>query len=156
MFGKVEVEAFQFSDLENLDVPVEMTVTLRANGFAQKRGEEFLLKSAFETEDLIRRTSTAQREFDLLLGSPRSTKTRIRYDFPDGFDPVTLPQPEEQANQNGAFRMRWGRRENSILIERETTYATQRVPTTAYPEFKEFAERIDRAEKQLIVLRPAH
>jgi len=155
MFGKVEVEDFHFSDLQNLDEPVEMKVTLKVKDFVQKQGDDFVLKSSFQPEELVKATSLETREFDLMLGPPSGKRTRIRYVLPEGFDPLPLSRPVVEDGPDLSFRFEWGRKDRSLLIDQEVLYKSARVSAKNYPAFKDQAEKLDRAEKQILVVRPA-
>jgi hypothetical protein len=89
----------------------------------------------------------------MLLGVPDSEHHVIRYRLPRGFQPVDLPPSVELTSRFGSYRMTWTREEDEVRVERLRKLTVNRIEPEEYSAFREFISGIDRADRQVLVLR---
>ncbi len=153
LFGPVEIVSTEYSDLADLDVPVEYSYVVEIPNAFKRSGGEASLPSLFSAPTLSDFTERATRRFDLLLPSLTSWESETVFEFEDAlrarvrFDDVTLESP------HGMF-VRTTETEGSTIVVRgrfETT--TRRIPAADYPDFRAFSRRIDEAVREVIRVR---
>ena len=90
-FPGIRVDWVKSSDLENLDVPVEMRVGFRVDDYAQSINNRILLPLPIdEFGDYAELFAGTTREYALDLGYPMQVKKEISIELPDGWM-ATLP-----------------------------------------------------------------
>ena len=94
-------------------------------------------------------------EAEVLLVNPWTDHYRIRYVLPPGWEPVAIPEDTAVANEFAAFKVQWRRQGRDVLVETIRTLKKQRVPISGYKEFRDLAGKLDSAESQLLLVRPA-
>lgn len=154
MLGKVQVERLDTSDLLDLDKPVEVVVDLSVQDFAAKQQDGLLLKGCLQPTDLSSMTSKPERTFPLLRGSPESWNTVLHYRLPPGYAPASLPEPVRLQTRFGTYTMVWTQDGSELRVERELAFTVNRIEPPEYPQFREFAASVQRADSQVVVVKP--
>ncbi len=152
--GKARIEEIKTSDLLDLAAPVEVVVDATATEFVGRQGGGLILRATLEKSDLMRLAGKPERDYPLVLGTPSSTKTRIRYRLPTGFSPTSIPEPTDMQTRFGTFSLRWTLADGELIVDRELRYATPRIEPPEYPAFRDFAAGVDRAENEVVLVMP--
>ncbi len=155
ILGKVKVDKMKFSPLLDLEKPVVYEVDMTVKEFAEKRGDSLVLKPNFQPARWTRLTAGKKRIHDMILTNPWTDRFLVRYVLPPGWEPVSLPPDSSGENEYAAFRVKWRRKGNDIVVETVRTLKKQRIPAPAYALFRDFAARLDNAETQEVLVRPA-
>ncbi|MEZ5965569.1 MAG: DUF3857 domain-containing protein [Planctomycetota bacterium] len=154
MLGKVQIQKVETSDLLDLDAPVEVVVDLTVQDFAAKQESGLVLKGCLDPTDLSSMTSKTERTFPLLRGSPESWNTVLRYKLPPGYAPTALPEAVRVQTRFGTYEMVWTHDGNELRVERQLAFAQNRIEPAEYPQFREFATSVQRADSQVVVVKP--
>ncbi len=152
--GKVKVDNVTTSDLLDLGKPVEVVVDLTVQDFAARQGDGLVLKSCLDPIDLSAMTSKPERTFALLRGTPESWNTVLRYKLPLGYEPAALPDPTRVQTRFGTFALVWSQNGNELRVERSLSFTMNRIEPPEYPQFRDFATTVQRADGQVVVIKP--
>jgi len=155
ILGKVKVDRMEFSPLLDLEKPVFYQVDMTVKEFAEKRGEALVLKPNFQPARWTTLTAAEKRIHDLILTNPWTDRYVVRYVLPPGWEPVSLPPDASSDNEYAAFSVKWRKKGNELTVETVRTLKKERVPASAYGLFRDFAGRLDNAETQEVLVRPA-
>ncbi len=155
ILGKVKVDKMKFSPLLDLEKPVVYEVDMTVKEFAEKRGDALVLKPNFQPARWTRLTAAKKRIHDMILTNPWTDRFLVRYVLPPGWEPVSLPPDSSSENDYAAFSVKWRRKGDQIVVETVRTLKKQRIPASAYDVFRDFAARLDNAETQEVLIRPA-
>jgi tetratricopeptide (TPR) repeat protein len=153
VLGKVKVDSVATSDLLDLGKPVEVIVDLMVTEFAAKQDGGLVLKGSLSPTDLTQMTAKPTRTFALLKGTPESHRTVLRYKLPPGFEPSSLPEPVNLQTAFGSFAMRWVAEPGTLRVERTLSYTANRIEPQEYPQFRDFAAAVQRAEGQVAIIK---
>ncbi len=151
-FGAIELTGFRTSELLDLGVPVHLDADFVAQRFARRQGTDLLVPSTIGDSKLSSLALLESRRSPLLLGPPRSERQTIHYRLPDGFAPRQLPPPTSITGKSGKFAMRWHHDANGLRVERQLALTSHRIEVADYVEFREFANQVDQASRQRLVL----
>ena len=152
--GKAQIDAIKTSDLLDLGTPVEVVIDATAQDFAGRQDGGLVLRSTLRQSNLMSITGKAERTYPLVLGTPSSSRTRLRYRLPAGFAPTSLPEPTEIRSRFGSFSLTWSLDAGELVVDRALTYATPRIEPAEYPAFRDFAAAVDRAESTVVLVKP--
>ena len=155
ILGKVKVEKMKFSPLLDLEKPVFYEVEMTVKEFAEKRGDSLVLKPNFRPARWTRLAAAKKRIHDMILTNPWTDRFLVRYVLPEGWEPVSLPPDASSGNDYASFSVKWRRKGNEITVETVRTLKKERIPASAYDTFRDFAGRLDNAESQEVLVRPA-
>ncbi len=152
--GTVDVLSVSSSDPHDLDDVVELTVEFDARELAARvAGRQTLsLPLGLETEELQGLVRAPERRFALLLGVPDAQRSVIHYALPPGFAPVEIPPPVELRAPFGSYVQRASLVDGELRVERTRTLDVNRIEPAEYPEFREFIQRIGRADERRILI----
>lgn len=154
MFGSVEVLSVRTSDLLDLTAPVRIEVEFRCPEFATVQDGALVLEPGFGGGYLESITSKRERRFALVLGVPWSSMQRIDYRLPSGFEVSESPSPTGLDRRFGSFTSRWVTLPDGTLrAEREETMKTHRIEPQEYPEFRDYAAEVGRADRRVVIVR---
>jgi tetratricopeptide (TPR) repeat protein len=152
-FGRFELRESTSSALDDLAEPVRWTARGTATGFLPPRGGVVLLPATLVQSPLSQATRSTQRAAPLLLGIPEGETERLRYALPDGFVPDPLPPPIHLDTPFGRYEQRWTADGDAVVVERSLYRTVARVPAAEYPEFREFVDAIETADRRTLALR---
>ncbi len=155
ILGKVKVDKMKFSPLLDLEKPVVYQVDMTVKEFAEKRGDALVLKPNFEPARWTRLTAAKKRIHDMILTNPWTDRFLVRYVLPPGWEPLSLPPDSSSENEYAAFSVKWRRDGKDLVVETVRTLKKERIPAAAYGLFRDFAGRLDNAETQEVLVRPA-
>lgn len=153
IFGKVTVRNVETSDLLDTARPVEVRAEFDAPAFASPQDGGLALKGALQARSLLPLARTPERQYALLLGTPRSEHSVVRYRLPAGWQPVNLPPPTRLQTTFGTFEMSWSFADGELRVERQRALTTNRVEPPEYADFREFATQSEQADSQSVVIR---
>ncbi|MBK8976393.1 MAG: DUF3857 domain-containing protein [Planctomycetes bacterium] len=150
--GEVRLEEVVGSDPESLDVPVELRVEGRASRVATVQSGALALRPTPRAATLQQLAAAPTRELPLLLGIPRTDRHVTRYELPAGFTPAGLPAPVALDAKFGRYRQSWSVDGDALVVDRELVLSAPRIEPAEYPEFREFARRVDDADRRVTLL----
>ncbi len=152
-FGKVDVREIKCSDVLNPEEPVELRVDFGATEFAARQDDGLVLKSTLEARELMPLARSETRELPLLLGTPESEVTLLRYRLPEGYAPVQLPDSEKIETRFGSYTQDWEFADGELRIARRRTLTQHRIEPADYPEFRKFVIDVDQADRRVAIVR---
>jgi len=155
VFGEIDVGRIAFSDVEDLNEPVSYSLEVRAADILIESGSGYQLRSVFFPFQLGQVVSLETREWDLLLGAPSGSQSRIVYTLPEGFVAETLPDDVKIESPYCTFSLDYTNAEGAVIIERTLLLEAPRVPVEDYPLFRDICREIEKAEEGLIHIRKA-
>ncbi len=153
LFGSVEILSVDTSDLLDLNVPVEVTVKFRCPEFASRQDGGLVLKPTLLDRSLQGLTSAKERDFALVLGVPGETAEQVTYRLPEGFEVTSIPDGVASDTRFGSFRSTWQADGGTLRLERRQALKTNRIEPQEYPDFREFAAEIDRADLRVVLIK---
>ena len=120
---------------------------------ARKDGPQLFVPGSLVPQRLARRfVQRAERTLPLLVESTEKQATRAEIALPDGFHLRDAPPPVSIKTPFGEFSWSAHERGGRLVIEETFLMPRQRVAPAQYPQFAEFARRVDDAEGQELVL----
>lgn len=155
IFGDVDVDRIRFSNVENLNVPVSYSLEVRAADILLESGSAYQLRSVFFPFQIGQVVSLETREWDLLLGAPSGSRSRICYQLPAGFTAERLPDDVDLDCEYCSFSLDYTQTEGAIMIERTFLLKAPRIPVEDYATFRDICRAIEKAEEGLIHIRKA-
>ena len=120
---------------------------------ARREGAQLSVPASLSPQQLSRRWGQkAERKLPLLVDSTEKQITRAEIALAGGLHLRAPPAPVALHTPYGDFS--WSAREErgKLIIEESFALVQQRVPPARYPEFTDFARRVDEVEEQELVL----
>lgn len=152
MFGPIEGEvSAEFSDLEDLNSPVEIEFEADIKQVARPNEDGFELPTALSKLDLLRNLATeSERATDLLVDVPRSSSTVIRYKLPPGATPRDVPEPVSLDAGDASYE--WSAKiiEGGFEVHEQFQLRTNRVTPASYEAFRDLARRVDEVQNSML------
>lgn len=152
----VEVEEVETSSFEDLSAPVEIRAKLRVPRYLEEEsGNPVLppLKDLFQSLDGIADSSSRpQREHDLLIGNPRSSKLTLEIEFPEGLKARVIPTSIDLAGPGVNFRFDSRVSKGRLILERQLELSQPRIAPGDYPVFKGIVDQIEQHLQQRVIL----
>jgi len=150
LFGPLSGEAsVTTSDLEDLDTPVRVEVSARAERVADPVDgglEVPVVPRAFGLLQGLASESVADRDSDLLLGSPRADLRTTTVVLPSGLGATDLPEPVALRCEDAEYELRVERTEDGWRVHERLAFTTNRIPVERYGAFRTFAMGVDEAQ----------
>ncbi|HAJ33387.1 MAG TPA: hypothetical protein DCK79_08445 [Candidatus Atribacteria bacterium] len=148
------LEEFSFSDLADLDVPVEQKYKFRVPHYAKKIGNKLQLKpSIIERVESTSIVAKEERRYPMYFYNQYCSKNKIEITIPDNFKIERIPNDVELKLPFASYKVKYLIEENIIKYERNYKFNTFEISKEDYPSFKEFIERIAKEDAQEIVLK---
>jgi len=149
------LEEFSFSDLADLNIPVEQRYKFRVPNYAKKIGEKLHLKpSIIERVESTSMVATEERRFPMYFYNQYCTQNVIEINIPEGFKVERVPNEVDLVFPFGSYRIKYSMEDNIIKYERYYQFNTFEISQKEYPSFKEFIERIAQEDAKEIILTP--
>ena len=157
LFAGATVEDESFSDLEDLDTPVSMAVSLAVPRFADSspEGPVFPLPDDFFTgnRSMALFATLEKRSYDILIGNPRGSRLRVVLLLPEGMSVKSLPRERKLETRFGRFSLTFTKpSERKLVLERVLETTSARVPVADYESFRNFAAQVDDLKNEKIIL----
>ncbi len=147
------LEEFSFSDLADLNVPVEQRYKFRVPSYARKVGEKLHLKpSIIERVESTSIVAKEERRFPMYFYSQYCTQNIIEITIPEGYKVERIPDDIDLVLPFGSYRVKYSIEEDLIKYERYYKFNTFEISKEEYSSFKEFIERIAQEDAQEIIL----
>ncbi len=147
------LEEFSFSDLTDLDIPVEQKYKFRVPNYAKKIGKKLNFKpSIIERVESTSMVATEERRFPMYFYNQYCTQNVIEINIPEGFKVERIPNNVNLVFPFGSYRVKYSREDSIIKYERYYQFNTFEISQEEYPSFKEFIEQIALEDAKEIVL----
>ncbi len=152
----IRVDWVKSSDLENLDVPVELTIGFRVDDYAPSLDGRVLLPLPIdEFGDYAELFAATKREYALNLGYPMQVKKEISIELPDGWMAI-LPGKLSMESSFATVHRQFSRDGNRIRYELDFTLNQSVISPEAYAAAKQFFDRLAREDGSHLILQPLH
>ncbi len=151
-FGACRVVDEEFSDLEDVDVPVEYRYRVEIPSYTRKRGEGASFPASPFALSLSKDCPLLARTHDLLLSAPTSSELEVRYALPEGMKPASLPTPLEIDTPVASARASYEVEGNDLVLRRGVSVKAPRVAPAEYAAYRGLCQDLDRWEDQEVVL----
>lgn len=147
------LEEFSFSDLADLNVPVEQRYKFRVPSYVRKVGEKLHLKpSIIERVESTSLVAKEERRFPMYFYSQYCTQNIVELTIPEGYEIERIPDDVDLLFPFGSYRVKYSIGEDLIKYERYYRFNTFEISKEEYSSFKEFVERIAQEDAKEIIL----
>lgn len=148
-----EVSELEFSNLSDIEAPVEYRYRVRAPRYGQVEGQTLILPATlFQHRISDSYASLAERKTALVIEHAWTTNNRVEYELPPGLRIALLPEDVEIDSEYLRLEQKLIRTERGFVTDDTVTFKKKRVPPDAYPDFRRAALEIDRALGRRVVL----
>ncbi len=153
IFTGVRVEKLKFSDLSDLEAPVEYHYTAHIPRYGTLEHDQITMPIAlFQHQVAGAYAKLAERETTLTITHPWATRNVVRYRLPAGAKIVQLPEGQTVDNAHISVVQVVRRIEGGFETDDIVTMKTKEIPPDEYPEFREACLAIDRALARKVVI----
>ncbi|MBA7498954.1 Lipopolysaccharide assembly protein B [subsurface metagenome] len=148
------LEEFSFSDLADLDVPVEQKYKFRVPHYAKKIGNKLQFKpSIIERIESTSIVAKEDRRYQMYFYNQYCSQNIVEITIPEGYKIERIPDDIDLILPSGSYRVKYLVEDNTIRYERYYKFNTFEISKEDYPSFKEFIERIAKEDAQEIILK---
>ncbi len=141
-FPNIQVDSVTISELDNLDVPIEITVKFHVENYVIHLKKQKLLPLPIdEFADYAEIVAASERTYPLDLSYPMQIEKTIRIHLPDSWNAV-LPPDFEHATSFAAMKRQYSQHENLVTYHLTWTLKQRTIPATAYASAKQFFNRL--------------
>ena len=151
-FGACRVADEEFSDLEDVDVPVSYRYRVEVPSYARKRGEGATFPASPFPLALSEDCPLITRTHDLLLSAPKSSELEVRFALPEGLRAASLPSPLEIETPVAGAKASYEVDGEEIVLRRSFSVKAPRVSPADYAAYRGLCQDLDRWEDQEVVL----
>jgi tetratricopeptide (TPR) repeat protein/transglutaminase-like putative cysteine protease len=139
-----KVSEAKFSNLDDLEKPVDVDFEFSIPLFAQARENELLWTPTLFPQQLVRQYAPlSKRELPLNLYVPWSRVLDLRIELPEGAEVLYLPRSAQETSKFGEFSFDVKAEKSAVVVREEVSMNGQIVPPEEYPGFRDFLHRID-------------
>jgi tetratricopeptide (TPR) repeat protein len=135
-FPGIQIVWHEISDLNELNVPVEIRLGFRVENYATSLSNNILLPLPIdEFGEYAEAFANDQRIYSLDFGYPTQVEKTIRIQIPDGWS-AALPEDSHHTMETAEFTRQYRQVENVITYQLMFTLKDKILPATAYPAAK--------------------
>lgn len=135
-FPGIQIVWYETSDLNELDVPVEIRVGFRVENYATSLSNNMLMPLPIdEFGEYAEAFADDQRSYSLDFGYPTQVEKTIRIQVPDGWS-AALPEDSHHTMESAEFTRQYRQVENIITYRLIFTLKNKILPAVAYPAAK--------------------
>ena len=148
------VKSLKLPNLDNIDEPVRLSMTIEAPNLARVAEGELTLDIPF-VGSVGRLVRLPTRQTPLYISERFATQTRIELKviLPDGATVVSRTEATTIKTPQISARVRYDKAPGSLLVKRELTLPASRIQPDAYPTFREKVLEADDALTSSIRIR---
>jgi tetratricopeptide (TPR) repeat protein len=149
-FPEAEIQSLTFENLKDPDAPLWMRYRFTAPAFARRDGDALLVERSLYANSLAPQfAALPERTWPLFVSEPVRLKQTVRLAFPEGFRVTQGPPPAQLDTPFGVFLRKEQPTDqgNALAWSQVLTLPVQRVSAASYGEFRDFAQRVDEAER---------
>ncbi|MBN2530218.1 MAG: DUF3857 domain-containing protein [Deltaproteobacteria bacterium] len=148
VIGDVKME-----EIENIDKPVEVSVTLKTDDFARQKDGELRFKLPFDAspEKLF---SLEKREHDLVLGVPNHNQWDATFVLPQRAKVTHLPEPFEIKTECLTFSREVKKsKDGTVIATQKLDYLCERISAKDYPIYRKEIQKLRTAMEDDVVVK---
>jgi tetratricopeptide (TPR) repeat protein len=154
VFTGVHIKELSFSDLSNLEIPVEYKYQASIERYGVVENGRYIIPVAlFQHQVASAYGSLATRKTDLFGNHTWSTRNVVRYKFPKGAAIETLPESLKIDTTHIALEQSVREVPGGFETDDTVTLKSRRIPAVDYPEFRRACLAIDRALERSVVIK---
>lgn len=154
LFEGVQVVNVSFSDLANLEAPVEYGYSALVPRYGRLEGERLVVPVAlFQHQVASAYAQLANRKEDLYLSHPWATQNVIRYELPDGAEIESLPEGITVDTPHVSLVQVIRKVEGGFETDDTVTIKSRIIPAADYQDFRAACLAIDRALSRKVVIK---
>ena len=151
-FPGVRVDSVQISDLEDLNVPVQLNVAFTVENYAEPIGNRLMFPlPSDEFSDYAEIFAAAERQHPLDLSYPMQMKKTIRLALPEGWT-ATFPQDVRLENRFARVERQYKLEGNQIHYEINFIIKKSIIPPEDYPAAKRLFDMLVREDRTQLIL----
>lgn len=141
-FPNIIVDSVEISDLNNLQLPIEITIRFHVKKYIRNFKNQILLPLPIdEFTDYAEIVAAAERTYPLNMGYPMKIEKIIRIHLPDGWN-AALPPDLERTTSFASVKRQYSQHENSVVYRLDFTLKQRLIPATDYADAKQFFNRL--------------
>lgn len=152
VYAGSRIGSLNFSDLEDRDLPVEITFSFEAPNVGQISGDKMVLrlKELFQlTRDYADRTERTYNIWNLHTATQRLIE---RFHVPEGFRVEAAPSPLRLETDWLNYELEVETEKDLVTVQRELTVKALEIPKEAYDKVREFCIEADNRQRQPVIL----
>ena len=152
-FPGVRVDSVQISDLQDLNVPVQLNVAFTAEDYVEPFGDKRLMFPLPNDEfsDYAEIFAAAERQYPVDLSYPMQMKKTIRISLPEGWG-ATFPKDVRLENRFARVERVYKQEGNRIHYEINFAIKESIIPPEDYPTAKRFFDMLVREDRAQLIL----
>ena len=152
-FPGVRVDSVQISDLQDLNVPVQLNVAFTAEDYAELVGDNHLIFPLPNDEfsDYGEIFAAVERQHPLDLSYPMQMEKRIRITLPEGWT-ATFPKDIRLENRFASVKRQYKLEGNQIHYALNFTIKEPIISPEDYPTAKRFFDTLVREDRTQLIL----
>ena len=157
LFGKSTLISQDFDDLRDLStVSASFRVKFEIASFAKPDGQTFTLPTNFMGgfKDQSNMVTRAEREHDLLMGSPTLVTLSAKYILPEGWTVENAPEDVTIEHAAGGFVSKSTQDGTTLTLSRSMQLNKTRVTVDEYPSFRENLNKLSSISSQTWKVKP--
>ena len=157
VYNHLELESYEFQNLNNLENPLLATYKAKALGFANFFLDYMTFRVPFETAveySSVMSSKTRQSGLDIAqITSVSPTEQTIDVEIPSGYKLAQLPKAISIKSEFGEYRMSFKKTDEGIQIVKYQQFNQQHLKAEQFNDFKDFYLKILDADALLIPLK---
>jgi len=146
-----KLKDYQFSDLEDLNTPVKLTVTCSAADYLKKADDLWMFTiPGIEVGAGI--VGKEERNYPIVFYTTSLSIDRVEIHLPPEFKVQYLPEPVPLEIPQISFKSSYQQVDGNIFYEGISERKGTRITLSEYPEYKLFKEKVARESQRQIIL----
>jgi cellulose synthase operon protein C len=153
IFTGVRVEKLKFSELDDLEAPVEYQYTARIPRYGTLEQNQITMPvTLFQHQVASAYAKLAERETTLTITHPWATRNVVRYRLPQGSKLIQIPEGQNIDSKHVSLTQVVKKVEGGFETDDTVTLKSKEIPPSDYGEFREACLAIDRALARKVVV----
>ncbi len=144
-----KLEKLNFSDLSDLDVPVEQSYTFYSNTYLKRLEDGYsFYPSILERFTSGEEVAKPKRRYPIVKYLPYETMDIVKYKLPDGLTWDKIPEDVYIDTPFGLYSLTFELKNGILIFSRTYILKVTRIETEEYEEYKEFIEAVIKEDKK--------
>jgi len=144
---------YNFSNLDDLNIPVELNITFSAPEYLKRAGDVWLFTiPGIQMEAGL--VGKEERNYPVVFSTTSLSVDKVEIHLPPQFEVQFVPQGLELELPYVLFKSSYKVSDCTIFYEGVLRRSESKIDTSCYREYKNFMERISRESQQQIIIKP--
>lgn len=154
LFPGAKVKSAEMPGIEDPSTPMTFSLSLTAPKLLRKSGDGYLMKPVLQPQQMVRAfAGRSKRDHPFHQRGARVTRDSLRIEAGKSYRLHRTPVDVTLAGALGTYSLRYRVDGDTVLVEREVTLVPGRIPAQEFPDFIEFCEKVDTAERESVIFK---